>query len=177
MRFMRSMYTLISGGVAISTSLEVSANVAGNVIYKEVNIVYKGTSTSASNSRIDSMFIVQWADPDVGYPVDDLAGCDTTLNLGYAYNSKTVDRDYRGLGFFPAVGYAFLQGVSAFTGNPNDSALFNLKWRKGIKTCIHCGNKNLSEKIYKHQFCNDVCHRAYYDRIKELSIKRRKGEN
>ena len=105
----------------------------GNVIYKEVNIVYKGTSTSASNSRIDSMFIVQWADPDVGYPVDDLAGCDTTLNLGYAYNSKTVDRDYRGLGFFPAVGYAFLQGVSAFTGNPNDSALFNLKWRKGYR--------------------------------------------
>ncbi len=106
----------------------------GNVIYKKVDIVYKGTSTSAANSTIDSMYIVQWADPDVGNSTDDFAGCDTTLNLGYAYSSQATDATYEGLGLAPpAAGYDFLQGVSKFTGNPADSAIFNLKWRKGYK--------------------------------------------
>ena len=38
----------------------------GNVIYKKVDMVYKGTAKSSANSTIDSMYIVQWADPDVG---------------------------------------------------------------------------------------------------------------
>ena len=104
----------------------------GNVIYKKVDMVYKGTSKSAANSQIDSMYIVQWADPDNGNSTDDFAGSDTTLNLGYAYNASNSDAVYDGLGLAPpAVGYDFLQGVSKFTGNPNDSAIFNLKWRKG----------------------------------------------
>lgn len=106
----------------------------GNVIYKKVDLVYKGTPTSASNSSIDSMYIVQWADPDVGASGDDFAGCDTALNLGYAYSSGATDATYEGLGLAPpAAGYDFLQGVSTYTGNPNDSAMFNLKWRKGYK--------------------------------------------
>ena len=106
----------------------------GNVIYKKVDMVYKGTPTSAANSRIDSMYIVQWADPDVGNSTDDFAGCDTSLNLGYSYSSGATDAVYQGLGLAPpAAGYDFLQGVSEHTGNPNDSAIFNLKWRKGYK--------------------------------------------
>lgn len=105
-----------------------------NVIYKKVDLIYKGTPTSATNSRIDSMYIVQWSDPDVGNSTDDFAGGDTTLNLGYAYSSGSSDATYSGIGLAPpAVGYDFLQGVSTFTGNPNDSAIFNLKWRKGYK--------------------------------------------
>src|SRR5574338_1700113 len=96
-----------------------------NVIYKKVNIVYKGTTTTPSNARIDSMYIVQWADPDVGNSTDDFAGCDTTLNMGYAYSSGSSYATYSGLGLAPpAVGYDFLQGVSTFTGNPSDSAIF-----------------------------------------------------
>ena len=117
----------------------------GNVIYKKVDIVYKGTPKSASDSKIDSMYIVQWADPDVGNSTDDLAGSDTTLNLGYSYSAGTVDADYQGLGFTPAVGYDFLQGVSKYTGNPNDSAMFNLKWRKGYK---YVNPKPMSSFIY-----------------------------
>lgn len=106
----------------------------GNVIYKKVDMVYKGTPTSASNSRIDSMYIVQWADPDVGNSTDDYAGCDTTLNLGYAYSSGATDATYAGLSLAPpAAGYDFLQGVSVYTGNLSDSAIFNLQWRKGFK--------------------------------------------
>lgn len=105
-----------------------------NVIYKKVDIVYKGTSGVPANSQIDSMYIVQWADPDVGNSTDDFAGCDTTLNLGYSYSSGATDAVYQGLGLAPpAVGYDFLQGVSTYTGDPNDSAIFNLHWRHGYK--------------------------------------------
>jgi len=118
----------------------------GNVIYKNVNIVYKGTPSSAANSRIDSMYIVQWADPDVGVPSDDYAGCDTTLNLGYAYSSKASDGTYAGLGLAPpAVGYDFLSGVSKFTGNPNDSAIIDLKWKRGYK---YINRKPMSSYAY-----------------------------
>ena len=118
----------------------------GNVIYKKVDMVYKGTPTSASNSRIDSMYIVQWADPDVGTSSDDFAGCDTTLNLGYAYSSSADDGAYDGYNLAPpAVGYDFLQGVSKFTGNPNDSAIFNLQWRKGYK---YINSKPMSSFVY-----------------------------
>jgi len=118
----------------------------GNVIYKKVDLVYKGTSTSAPNSQIDSMYIVQWCDADVGNSTDDFAGCDTTLNLGYAYSSGATDATYDGLGLAPpAVGYDFLQGVSEFTGNPSDSAIFDLKWRKGYK---YINPKPMSSYVY-----------------------------
>jgi hypothetical protein len=104
----------------------------GNVIFKKVDMVYKGNPGAPADSRIDDMYIVQWADPDVGNSSDDFAGCDTTLNLGYAYSSGFTDAVYQGLNLAPpAVGYDFLQGVSHYTGNPNDSAIFNLKWRHG----------------------------------------------
>ena len=118
----------------------------GNVIYKKVDLVYTGTPTSITSSQIDSMYIVQWADPDVGNSTDDFAGCDTTLNLGYAYNSGATDATYAGLGLAPpAVGYDFLQGVSKFTGNPSDSAIFNLKRRKGYK---YVNSKPMSSFVY-----------------------------
>ncbi len=106
----------------------------GNVIFKKVDITYTGTSNPDSASYIDSMYIAQFSDPDVGNGLDDFAGCDRTLNLGYAYNAKDSDNIYKTIGLNPpAVGYAFLQGVSQQSGNPNDSAIINLKWRKGYK--------------------------------------------
>jgi hypothetical protein len=118
----------------------------GNVIYKKVDMVYKGTATTSPNATIDSMYIVQWADPDVGNSSDDFAGCDTTLGLGYAYNATSNDNIYTSLGLAPAaVGYDFLQGVSKYTGNPSDSAIFNLKWKKGYK---YVNPKPMSSFIY-----------------------------
>ena len=118
----------------------------GNVIYKKVDIIYKGTEKSTANSRIDSMYIVQWADPDIGKSSDDFAGCDTTLNLGYVYNAKVQDSIYQAAGYGPpAVGYDFLQGVSQYTGNPNDSAIVNVEWRKGYK---YVNPKPMSSFIY-----------------------------
>ncbi len=105
-----------------------------NAVFKKVSIVYKGTPTSKPNSEIDSMYICQWSDTDLGIPYDDFSGCDTTLNLGYTYNSSNYDKVFSDLGMVPpAVGYVFLQGVSKYTGNINDSAIVNLKYRKGYK--------------------------------------------
>jgi hypothetical protein len=110
------------------------SNALGNVIFKKVRMVYTGTSTSSSNSKVDSLYLAQFADPDVGTYTDDYAGCDTTLSLGYAYNSTNNDQKYSAQGLVPpAVGYDFLQGASYKTGDPNDSAIVNFKYRKGYK--------------------------------------------
>lgn len=118
----------------------------GNVIYKQMTLIYKGTANSKPTSKLDSMFIVQWADPDVGTSSDDYAGCDTVLNLGYAYTAGATDANYGGLGLpSPAVGYDFFSGVSRYTGNAADSAVVNLKWTKGYK---YVNEKAMSSFIY-----------------------------
>jgi hypothetical protein len=105
-----------------------------NVIFKQVKLIYKGNPGAATNSRIDSMFISQWADGDIGDDGDDYGGCDTMLNLGYQYNSKTLDARYSAAGLSaPAMGYVFLQGTSHYTGNPSDSAAVSFQWRKGYR--------------------------------------------
>ena len=110
------------------------ANPLGNVIFKKVDLIYQGTANSKPGSQIDSMYMVQWSDEDIGQYTDDYAGCDTTLQLGYCYNGSAVDAVFTNLGLAPpAAGYDFLQGVAQFTGNPADSAIQNLKWVKGYK--------------------------------------------
>ncbi len=118
----------------------------GNVIFKKVDLKYNGLATTPGNASIDSMYICQWADPDVGNSVDDFAGCDTLLNLGYSYNSSNTDAWYQTIGLNPpAVGYTFLQGVSEYTGSQNDSSIINFKWRHGFRF-LH--EKPLSSFIY-----------------------------
>jgi hypothetical protein len=111
-----------------------STNPFGNMIFKKSRIIYKGTTATPHNATIDSMFIVQWADPDDGQYSDDFAGCDTTLSLGYVYNSTSVDAIYfNQFGLAPpAGGFTFLQGPIV-PGAPTDSAIFNLNVRYGFK--------------------------------------------
>ncbi len=82
-----------------------------------------------SGSAIDSMFISQFSDPDIGDAGDDLAGCDTLRNLGFAYNGEPLDAVY-GSGV-PAAGFTFLQGP--IVPSPSDSAIFRLKRRAGYR--------------------------------------------
>ncbi|MFA3783589.1 T9SS type A sorting domain-containing protein [Melioribacteraceae bacterium 4301-Me] len=80
------------------------------------------------------MYICQWVDTDLGYSADDFIGCDTSLNMGYSYNSNDYDKEYsKYLSAPPAIGYVILQGVSHKTNNLSDSAIINFKWRKGYK--------------------------------------------
>jgi len=102
----------------------------GNVVFKKFKLIYKGTSTSPANAKIDDMYMCQWSDPDLGDAGDDFAGCDTVLSLGYVYNSKTLDKTYRPYNIAPpASGYDFLQGP--IVKAPGKTAVFDLKYKPG----------------------------------------------
>ena len=58
------------------------------------------------------MYVSMWSDPDVGYAGDDFVGCDTLLNLGFAYNASASDAVYQPLpppavGLNPLVAFLF----------------------------------------------------------------------
>ncbi len=77
----------------------------GQVVFKKYKIINK------SGLTIDSMFVSQWSDPDVGTYTDDLAGCDIEKSIGFAYSGFKTDGDYSSFGLPPAaVGYDFFQG-------------------------------------------------------------------
>jgi hypothetical protein len=111
-----------------------SSTPLNNIIFKQVKLIYKGNPGSPANARIDSLFVVQWADPDEGDYGDDFAGSDSALNLNFDYNSKTLDAKYAAIGVpAPAIGYVFLQGVSHYTGVAADSAVVNFGYKHGYK--------------------------------------------
>jgi hypothetical protein len=123
-----------------------TSNPLGNVVFKKVKMIYTGTATSSADAHIDSMYIAQFCDADVGNYTDDYAGCVPDLDLGYAYSSAGFDQKYSSQGLVPpAVGYDFLQGASYFTGDPADSAIIDLKWRTGYK---YFQEKPLSSYVY-----------------------------
>ncbi len=99
----------------------------GNTVFQKNIIINK------SGYRIDSMYVAQWSDPDLGGGLgytDDVTGCDTTLGLGFVYNGDNSD------GFFgskaPAAGFDFFQGP-LIPGNPSDSGKVDGKYVKGKK--------------------------------------------
>ncbi len=77
----------------------------GQTVFKKFKIINK------SGQNIDSMFVAQWSDPDIGVYTDDLAGCDVDLGLGFGYSGYRTDGNYDPFGLPPAaVGYDFFQG-------------------------------------------------------------------
>jgi hypothetical protein len=99
------------------------AGALGNTIFASTLLINK------SGAPIDTMYMVQWADPDLGDAGDDYAGCDTTRSLGYIYNGGAVDATYGTA--VPAGGFDFFQGP--IVPSPGDSAIFRLQYRKGFK--------------------------------------------
>jgi hypothetical protein len=99
----------------------------GNAIFKRVRLFYKGTASTPAGAHIDSMYFGQFTDTDLGFCCDDYDGCDTMLNLGFTYNGAVVDPDYMKFGLPPpAFGSAVLEGPRVVTGNPADSAMYDL---------------------------------------------------
>ncbi len=104
----------------------------GNIIFKQFRFIYKGTATTPPNATIDSMYVSQWVDPDLGSFGDDYVGCDTTLSLGFVYNSLAVDGNYAQVGLPPpAAGYDFFAGP--LVADPNSTGIFGLKERPGFR--------------------------------------------
>jgi hypothetical protein len=72
---------------------------------------------NTSPSPISPCYFGIWADVDLGVGNDDFTGCDTTLNLGYAYNDGE-DEAYGPA--CPAAGFELLQGPAV--PSPGDTA-------------------------------------------------------
>lgn len=109
-----------------------SEGVPGNIIYKKFKLIYKGTSKTPDTARLTQTYLVHWSDPDLGDASDDFVGCDTMLSLGFVYNSKTLDSEYRKYQLAPpSLGYDFLQGP--IVASVGDTAVFDLKKRIGFK--------------------------------------------
>jgi hypothetical protein len=92
------------------------ANALGNAVFVRYRIVNKGGNT------LDSMYVSQWADPDDGYPGDDLVGCDSTLSVGFVYNGTASDPIYGTM--VPSVGFDMFQGP-VIAGNTLGMTSFN----------------------------------------------------
>ncbi len=119
-----SKTTFLYGSNPIGLELRVtmwaysSSGALGNMMFRAYKLINR------SGLTIDSMFVSQWSDPDLGNSTDDYAGCDTTLSLGYVYNANATDDTYRPLPP-PAVGFDFFQGP--VVDAPGDSAIFDGK--------------------------------------------------
>jgi len=104
--------------------------------YKFINkggVDIAGDGATKGSFYIDSMYVAQWSDPDLGEYSEDLLGCDTLLSLGYVYNGNAIDAEYRAVGqVVPAAGYDFLQGPIV-DGEAGDRAVFDLKYVEGKK--------------------------------------------
>jgi len=98
----------------------------GQVIFKRYRIINK------SGFQIDSMFVGQWVDPDLGNYSDDFVGCDSLKDFGYCYNSSLDDDIFINFELPPpAVGYILLQGpkVPSF----GDFAFYNFQYIEDYK--------------------------------------------
>lgn len=120
-QLVKNLYGSPSIGLEIQVTIwayNQPTSLLGQVIYKKYKII------NYSGFTIDSMYVSQWSDPDIGDYGDDLNGCDPSLNLAFAYNGYSTDGWYSEFGLNPAaVGYTLLQGpVVPSTG---DTAIFN----------------------------------------------------
>ena len=111
----------------------------GNLYFSKYKLINKGgvdISAAAGDQlgsfHIDSMYVCQWSDPDLGSFSDDLVGCDSVLSMGFIYNGNAVDGTYRNFGLAPAAaGYDFLAGP--IVPSAGDTAVFDLKLRPGFR--------------------------------------------
>ena len=104
-----------------------TAGALGNTIFILNKIINK------SGVELDSMYVSQWSDPDLGAANDDATGCDTLLNLGYVYNGRSTDANFASLASPPpAAGFCFVQGPLV-PGTASDTAIFNMKKVAGKK--------------------------------------------
>jgi len=103
-----------------------------DVVFKRVRILYKGCNYTPDTAFINSMYIGQWSDLDLGKWFDDLVGCDTLLNIGYVYNGSGTDTEYKLFDLKPpSVGYSLVYGP--VIPSQGEQALFSFKVKNDYK--------------------------------------------
>ena len=86
---------------------------------------YEHKLINRSNNRLDSMFMGQWVDADLGFAFDDFVGCDTSRDLGICYNGDNFDEGTRGYGQNPpSVGVDFFEGPTTRDGTTRGMDFF-----------------------------------------------------
>ncbi|MDQ7818243.1 MAG: T9SS type A sorting domain-containing protein [Melioribacteraceae bacterium] len=111
-------------------------NYLDNVVFRKYQI------TNRSNKTIYEVYLNLFSDVDLGGAGDDLAGSDSTLNLGYVYNSDNIDSHYQDKQ--PALGFVLLQGP-VINAPPSEMAMVNGALVKG--------KKNLPMTAFFHFYC------------------------
>ena len=109
----RGLYGSPSMGLEMQATMWAYARTdpLGFVIFKRYKLIYTGTSDTPDGATIDSMFISQWSDPDLGSFGDDYIGTDPATSMMYVYNSTAVDNAFRDANLPPpAAGYDFFAG-------------------------------------------------------------------
>ncbi len=106
--------TLPMGAEIQQISFSFSAPPLNDLYFMKWRIVNK------SSAVWDSAYLCIADDADVGFAMDDAAGCDTLRQTGFLYNSFPEDYEYGTTP--PAIGYRLLQGPLIHTGNLSDTA-------------------------------------------------------
>lgn len=110
-----------------------------NAYFLRHRIINKGgvdTSTAAGDQFgafwIDSMYVGWWSDPDVGNAGDDLVGCDTLLQLGFAFNASLTDEEFKAFILPPpAIAYTMITGPTVVS--PGSNGMVGLRFRSDIR--------------------------------------------
>ena len=109
----RGLYGSPSMGLEMQATMWAYARTdpLGFVIFKRYKLIYTGDTATPDNATIDSMYIAQWSDPDLGSFGDDYVGTDPATSMMYVYNSSAVDNAFRDANLPPpAAGYDFFAG-------------------------------------------------------------------
>ena len=91
-----------------------------NTIFTNYKIINK------SSFVLDSTYIGNWTDTDIGNAGDDFVGCDVTRGAYYGYNGDSIDGSFSGMPGYganpPAQGIVFLTGPYADPNGIDDPA-------------------------------------------------------
>lgn len=110
-----------TGGTAIGLEIQGMAYAYGcpddSALYNTIFTNYKIINKSAF--RLDSTFIGNWTDLEIGAPGDDYVGCDVSSGAYYGYNGTSIDGAYGANP--PSQGVVFLTGPWADPNGIDDA--------------------------------------------------------
>lgn len=129
-------------GIEIRQTVFASSRI--DMLKNTVFVRYSILNTGLVSDTLNDVVFSFWVDPDLGYYLDDLIGCDTTFNSAYVYNngpdSLFGERT-------PSVYYSILQGPAVSTSNQSDTAYNRMGELIGVNNKPGFRNSQLASHI------------------------------
>ncbi len=104
----------------------------GNAVFSEFRIINRGTSVW------NDFYAGIYTDDDIGESTDDKVCNDSTLNIGYTFNSNNISYGSAP----PAVAFDVMSGMARYTGNSDDSVVIYKPYTSN-RRIVKRGYKNL----------------------------------